>query len=958
MLSLAAVTPHHGRTYYQQENYYTKAESTEFSNWAGTGAKEAGLEGVVEPKRFEKLLYGKDANLTFPESTGGKRRAGVDLTFSAPKSISVQSLVYGDERLIHAHREAVRDALDYVEKNYAAYRVGPKKAREVRIGQGIIVAQFEHDTSRLKDPQLHTHNVVLNRVVDDNGKARAMHNDLLFRDSKLIGLVYQNSLAMKARRLGYGIRQNRNGTFELEGYSDESLRVFSKRREQLEKLGATTQKSARGLVYKDRKAKEGPQTRKALVDGWRKEANDAGLAKVRSKSRRVNATRSDVKGVIEASIRQAAERDVVFRSQKVMEAALSSTLGRHSLEELEGAIRVQVGQEIVSTKTGEWTTKSALACEAETRHLVKSGVGTFEPLALNSEILRRVDGLVALDAAPARKAMDEFRERAETSIPDASRWPEHVRTLEGAVALGKRLQPAQLRRIRDDIFESIQGLTKAQKKTHVAELMAPIEREFQSATKGQTDAIARTLSSKDQVIVWEGVAGAGKTFSMRQIVNASAKAGFEVTGLAPSAAAAIQLSKDAGIPATTLQSHLLAREKVTAGAKGKLWIVDEAGMVSSKEMLALMRKAKIHHARVLLVGDTRQLSPIDQGNPFLDLQRNTLTTRAVLNESVRQKDRKLRDAVARMNVGKVDVALEHISDSTTFRKTAQGRMAFVLSKFLDLSESERNSTLILARTNAERGETTNLIREALKSRGILRNETTFETFARVDLPVEKLKFTAAYAVGDLIVPNRTYQNLGLAKDAAYEVLAKDGETISLKHARGVTRVKVRTHNAFSVHRPLQIAVAEGDRMIWNRNVKSKGQLNNRAFQVVGVSGDEVTIRTDTGEVRMLNRMERQFAEHAWVMTVHKAQGQTRDRVIQLVDHRTLKKDLLVGVTRAVNEVALVASSADALRAQARRDTTKRTATEEVDPTVRSQVEEAVARDSTSPSQRRGSRLSL
>jgi ATP-dependent exoDNAse (exonuclease V) alpha subunit len=105
-------------------------------------------------------------------------------------------------------------------------------------------------------------------------------------------------------------------------------------------------------------------------------------------------------------------------------------------------------------------------------------------------------------------------------------------------------------------------------------------------------------------------------------------------------------------------------------------------------------------------------------------------------------------------------------------------------------------------------------------------------------------------------------------------------------------------------------------------------------------------------------MERQFAEHAWVMTVHKAQGQTRDRVIQLVDHRTLKKDLLVGVTRAVNEVALVASSADALRAQARRDTTKRTATEEVDPTVRSQVEEAVARDSTSPSQRRGSRLSL
>ena len=300
--------------------------------------------------------------------------------------------------------------------------------------------------------------------------------------------------------------------------------------------------------------------------------------------------------------------------------------------------------------------------------------------------------------------------------------------------MGKRIQPSELHRIRDDISASLQSLARPQKQTRIAELMGPIEREFQSATRGQTDAIARTLSSKDQVIIWEGVAGAGKTFSLRQIVEASVQGGFEVRGLAPSATAAIQLSKDAGIPAATLQSHLLAREKVTAGAKGKLWIVDEAGMVSSKDMLALLRSAHLHNARVLLVGDTRQLSPVEQGNPFLDLQRNTATTRAVLNESVRQKERQLRKAVALMNLAKVDAALEQLSDSTTFRSTAKGRQTFALSKYLSLSENERKATLVLARTNSERGEATGLIREALKMRGALRNETTLETFSRVDLP--------------------------------------------------------------------------------------------------------------------------------------------------------------------------------------------------------------------------------
>jgi hypothetical protein len=140
-----------------------------------------------------------------------ERRAGLDLTFSAPKSVSIQALVFGDKRLIEAHREAVKTTLEYLEKHFANTREGSKVHRKTVTTGNMAIAQFEHDLSREKDPHLHTHNVVINMTLQD-GKMKALHNDVLYQHKKMLGTLYRNELALRVRNLGYDITPGAEGT--------------------------------------------------------------------------------------------------------------------------------------------------------------------------------------------------------------------------------------------------------------------------------------------------------------------------------------------------------------------------------------------------------------------------------------------------------------------------------------------------------------------------------------------------------------------------------------------------------------------------------------------------------------------------------------------------------------------------------------------------------------------------
>jgi conjugative relaxase-like TrwC/TraI family protein len=277
--------------YYNIEGYYA-AESPEAqaaAEWFGKGASELGLAGAIDDTVFASMLegqtYEKDGDSVKPGRLMGRyvdgerqHRPGLDLTFSAPKSLSVAALVYGDDRLIAAHDKAVRAAMDYVEKELVQTRRASNGIVETETGGKIIAGLFRHDTSRLLDPQLHTHAVVANMVRNNDGSTTALHNDLIFRTQKLGSEIYRNDLAREVRGLGYTVeRSGKDQLIEIKEVPRDLVDQFSKRRAEIEAALSdrgieASAKTAELAALATRAAKHNDVDRGELLSAWQKEA--------------------------------------------------------------------------------------------------------------------------------------------------------------------------------------------------------------------------------------------------------------------------------------------------------------------------------------------------------------------------------------------------------------------------------------------------------------------------------------------------------------------------------------------------------------------------------------------------------------------------------------------------------------------------------------------------------------
>jgi len=202
-----------------KENYYSEGDSIR-GEWHGRLASRWGLEGEVDERQFALLTEGQHPSTgeqlvrhqtarTYANDNGEtvrtmERRAAFDATFSAPKSVSITALVGGDHRIVEAHRESVRVALDELER-FTQARVGGNAPAQ-STGEWIV-AKFEHDSSRPVDgysaPQLHTHAVIFNLAFDQNGVARSIQPRELYKTQQYATAVYRSELASRLQALGY-----------------------------------------------------------------------------------------------------------------------------------------------------------------------------------------------------------------------------------------------------------------------------------------------------------------------------------------------------------------------------------------------------------------------------------------------------------------------------------------------------------------------------------------------------------------------------------------------------------------------------------------------------------------------------------------------------------------------------------------------------------------------------------
>jgi conjugative relaxase-like TrwC/TraI family protein len=218
--------------------------------WHGLGADELGLTGAVRRADLLRVWEGRDprtGEIVVSRGSTGEHVAGVDVTFSAPKSVSVLWALSDPtvrSAVEAAHDQATLVALRHIEENVPLVR---RRLNEDEVvheqAAGIIAARFRHHTSRLTDaqhargdvpdPQLHDHVVIANmakRAAD--GKWVAIDSRELFRVAAEGGAVYRAELAARLQQLGYGItREGRY--FEVEGISSRLREVFSARSEEV-----------------------------------------------------------------------------------------------------------------------------------------------------------------------------------------------------------------------------------------------------------------------------------------------------------------------------------------------------------------------------------------------------------------------------------------------------------------------------------------------------------------------------------------------------------------------------------------------------------------------------------------------------------------------------------------------------------------------------------------------------
>jgi hypothetical protein len=459
----------------------------------------------------------------------------------------------------------------------------------------------------------------------------------------------------------------------------------------------------------------------------------------------------------------------------------------------------------------------------------------------------------------------------------------------------------------------------------------------------QRNAVDTVLTSRDQMMALEGVAGAGKTTSLAAVREAAVRAGYEVEGLAPTSRAAQKLG-EAGMATETLQRHLTRGDRADDGQK-RLYVVDESSMASTKQMHTFVERLK-ENDRVLFVGDTRQHEAVEAGRPYAQLQEAGLRT-AHLDEIIRQKDPALKEAVEQLARGEVRDAIGNLNQ--------QGRVHEIGDRHERIAEIAREyvrspeSTLVVSPDNESRREINSHIHRAMQDSGQVKGEEhqVAVLYARQDITGADRQHAQNYEQGDVIRYSKGSKPLGIeageyaqvvrtdAKENMVTVERKSGEELSYdpRRLQGVT-----------VYRETERTFAEGDRVQMTAPYHEQKLANRELGTVDKIDGDgNLKLKMDSGREVEFNAKQHPHLDYGYAVTSHSSQGQTADRVLIHVDSSQAHGELLnsrmayVSVSRAQFDVQMYTNDAKMLGQQLSRDVSNPSAIQQTsDPSTMQQ----------------------
>lgn len=679
-----------------REDYYT-AGGEPPGQWVGEYAREIGLTGEVRKGELETAFAGFNPRTgeQIANNAGEDHKAGWDLTFSAPKSLStIWATADAETRaaISEAQQKAVERALGYASNHVLHQREGHAGSVKVEYHDGIAAATFEHGTSREGDPQLHTHALLMNLA--ENGK----RIDFDTRWKHTIGAAYRAELAHEMQKLGFEVQ--RDGTsFKIEGVPSGFEKQFSTRREQIEAAmrehNSSGGKAAQAAALSTREAK-GEVNRAELFERVKEVAREQGF----------DPSIIQMDGQVEQK---------EFDPEKFL------------MEATQQASTLSIPQ-------------------------------------LEKEMLQAAQGSMTIELAQAK--LEELKQRGELI---------ELRDSQGGA---NRWTTREMLEIENKIAQTAERM--ASEKTHGVShenLQSAIEKKTLSDDQKQA---LEQVTSPDRISVIHGVAGAGKSYMLDAAREAWEKEGYTVRGAALAGKAAEGLQQSSGIESDTIHKTLmmLDNQQIQLDSKSVI-VLDEAGMVGSRLFERLQQHVDEAGAKMVLVGDTQQLQPIDAGGVMRAIQERVGA--AVMDDIRRQRDPEHRQIVRDFKDGKADLALdrlEKLGGIKTYGSAADARKGMAEAIIRDMREGK--TSIGLAGTRSEVHQINQLAREQAQQAGLVSKENH---------KYETERGTRQFADGDRVIFLKNDRELGVkngttgtvekASDGNLRIKLDDGRQIEI-----------------------------------------------------------------------------------------------------------------------------------------------------------------------------------
>jgi len=536
-----------------QEDYYT-AEGDP-GRWRGAGAAALGLAGPVNARDFAAVALGASPAGDRLVQGAGKpdRRAGWDLVFSAPKSVSV-AWGLGDEqqrsKIAAAHRAAVDRALIYIEREAGVVRSRRGHGGIEHEQARAVIASFDHGTSRAKDPDLHSHNFLMNAAQRKDGSWGSIDSRHFFKAKMSAGAIYRAELAAGLQKIGYGIERDET-SFRLAGSTKEQDLVFSQRRQQIVKaLAASGGRSAKAaeVAALDTRARKTKTDQLSLLAAWRVRGAERGIMSdfIASLSDHQQREQSTGPGAEPLVMQSPAEimRDLTERA---------STVSRFQIE------------------TAVYQSAQGILDADQARAYV-------DDVLSHSDLIR----MRASDCSERYTTREMYELEKQIGESAQRRQHEHHAVKPAALAAAIAARPT----ITDEQKAALKHQTSD---TGVSLLQAPAG----SGKSYLMGALNDAYSASGYTLI--GAAPSGKAASGLQ----------EGSGIKSQTLHSLLAELDNDDP----------RFRRTLTKKDVI-VLDEGGMAGSRLISRLMQHADSAGAKVVMIGDAQQLQPIDAGGAF------------------------------------------------------------------------------------------------------------------------------------------------------------------------------------------------------------------------------------------------------------------------------------------------------------------------------------------------------